>query len=173
MGLGADVVLTPHDQRGTFFDAAGARADVDRVQAAVAGSLGARDERPLSTLRTSPSYQSRVARRPGRPDPGPVPRAGRPVPRRPGEPQGDPRPPPRHHDLRIEAGGDLYFAFEQAPTGVGEALGLAVAIVILLLAFGSIVAMGLPMGPRSSASQSALARCRSWRTSSTSPAGRS
>ena len=49
-------------------------------------------------------------------------------------------------DLRIEAGGDLYFAFEQAPTGVGEALGLAVAIVILLLAFGSIVAMGLPIG---------------------------
>ena len=49
-------------------------------------------------------------------------------------------------ELRIEAGGDLYFAFEQAPTGVGEALGLAVAIVILLLAFGSIVAMGLPIG---------------------------
>ena len=39
--------------------------------------------------------------------------------------------------LRIEAGGDLYFAFEQAPTGVGEALGLLAAIVILLLAFGS------------------------------------
>ena len=49
-------------------------------------------------------------------------------------------------ELRIEAGGDLFFAFEQAPTGVGEALGLAVAIVILLLAFGSIVAMGLPIG---------------------------
>ena len=48
--------------------------------------------------------------------------------------------------LRIEAGGDLYFAFEQPPAGVGEALGLAVAIVILLLAFGSIVAMGLPIG---------------------------
>ena len=34
----------------------------------------------------------------------------------------------------------------QPPAGVGEALGLLVAIVILLLAFGSVVAMGLPIG---------------------------
>ena len=52
----------------------------------------------------------------------------------------------RRRPLRIEAGGDLYFAFEQPPAGVGEALGLVVAVVILLLAFGSIVAMGLPIG---------------------------
>jgi RND superfamily putative drug exporter len=76
-------------------------------------------------------------------------------------------------ELRIEAGGDLYFAFEQAPTGVGEALGLAVAIVILLLAFGSVVAMGCRSGPHSSAWRWGQARCPSWRTSSTSPAGRS
>jgi RND superfamily putative drug exporter len=48
--------------------------------------------------------------------------------------------------LRIEAGGDLYFAFEQAPTGIGEAVGLLAAIVILLLSFGSLVAAGLPIG---------------------------
>jgi len=47
--------------------------------------------------------------------------------------------------LQIEAGGDLYFAFEQAPTGVGEAIGLLVAVIVLLLAFGSLVAMGLPI----------------------------
>ena len=48
--------------------------------------------------------------------------------------------------LQVEAGGDLFFAFEQPETGVGEAMGLLVAVVVLLLAFGSIVAMGLPIG---------------------------
>jgi RND superfamily putative drug exporter len=47
--------------------------------------------------------------------------------------------------LQVEAGGDLYFAFEQAPTGIGEAVGLLVAVIVLLLAFGSLVAMGLPI----------------------------
>ena len=48
--------------------------------------------------------------------------------------------------LRIELGGDLLYSFEQAETGTGEMLGLVVAMVILLLGFGSIVAMGLPIG---------------------------
>ncbi|MBM0123519.1 MMPL family transporter [Pimelobacter simplex] len=48
--------------------------------------------------------------------------------------------------LRIEAGGDLFFAFEQGPMGGGELVGLAVAIVVLLVAFGSLVATGLPVG---------------------------
>ena len=48
--------------------------------------------------------------------------------------------------LQIEAGGDLHFAFEQPPAGLGEALGLLAAVVILLVAFGSVVAMGLPIG---------------------------
>ena len=48
--------------------------------------------------------------------------------------------------LRIEAGGDLFFAFEEADTGVGELIGLLVAAVILLVAFGSLVAAGLPIG---------------------------
>jgi RND superfamily putative drug exporter len=47
--------------------------------------------------------------------------------------------------LRIEMGGDLFFAFEEAEAGIGELLGLAVAAGILLLAFGSLVAMGLPI----------------------------
>ncbi|TCN29158.1 RND superfamily putative drug exporter [Kribbella orskensis] len=48
--------------------------------------------------------------------------------------------------LRIELGGDLFYAFEEAQAGLGEAFGLIAAMVILLLAFGSIIAMGLPVG---------------------------
>ncbi|MDA3039179.1 MAG: MMPL family transporter [Actinomycetota bacterium] len=48
--------------------------------------------------------------------------------------------------LQAEANGDLFFAFHEPETEVGELLGIGVAIVILLLAFGSIIAMGLPIG---------------------------
>ena len=47
--------------------------------------------------------------------------------------------------LQLEAGGDLYFSFEESPTNVGEAIGLLVALVVLLVAFGSLLAAGLPM----------------------------
>jgi len=49
-------------------------------------------------------------------------------------------------DLRIEMGGDIFFAFEQPETGLGETIGLIAAVLILLLAFGSVIAMGLPIG---------------------------
>ena len=48
--------------------------------------------------------------------------------------------------LQIETSGDLFFAFEEPGTGLGEVLGLVAAVVILLLAFGSVIAMGLPIG---------------------------
>ena len=48
--------------------------------------------------------------------------------------------------LRVEFGGDLYNATEQPETGLGELLGLVSAVLVLLLAFGSVVAMGLPIG---------------------------
>jgi RND superfamily putative drug exporter len=48
-------------------------------------------------------------------------------------------------DLQLEASGDLFFAFEEPGTGLGEVLGLVAAVVILLLAFGSVLAMGLPI----------------------------
>ena len=48
--------------------------------------------------------------------------------------------------LQIETSGDLFFAFEEPGTGVGEVLGLVAAVIILLLAFGSVIAMGLPIG---------------------------
>ena len=47
--------------------------------------------------------------------------------------------------LRLEAGGDLYFSFEQPPANVGEVIGLVVAALILLVAFGSLLAAGLPL----------------------------
>jgi putative drug exporter of the RND superfamily len=48
--------------------------------------------------------------------------------------------------LRIEMGGDLAVAFEEAQTGIGELIGLVVAALVLLIAFGSVIAMGLPIG---------------------------
>ena len=48
--------------------------------------------------------------------------------------------------LRIEMGGDLFFAFEEPATGLGEALGLGAAVIILLVTFGSLIATGLPIG---------------------------
>ena len=43
-------------------------------------------------------------------------------------------------------GGDLFFNFEETGTESAELIGLLAALVILLLAFGSIIAAGLPIG---------------------------
>lgn len=48
--------------------------------------------------------------------------------------------------LRVEMGGELFFSFEEPETGIGEMIGIVAAIVILLVAFGSVIAMGLPIG---------------------------
>jgi putative drug exporter of the RND superfamily len=47
--------------------------------------------------------------------------------------------------LQIELGGDLFFAFEESKAGISELIGIVAAAVILLLAFGSVIAMGLPI----------------------------
>jgi RND superfamily putative drug exporter len=47
--------------------------------------------------------------------------------------------------LTVEAGGAVVQALEQQPPGSKEAIGLLIAAVILLIAFGSVVAMGLPI----------------------------
>jgi RND superfamily putative drug exporter len=44
--------------------------------------------------------------------------------------------------LRVELGGDL---FQEAPAFSSEFVGIAAAIIILLIAFGSVLAMGLPI----------------------------
>jgi RND superfamily putative drug exporter len=48
--------------------------------------------------------------------------------------------------LEIELGGDLFYAFEDSGPGISELIGIVAAIVILLVAFGSVIAMGLPIG---------------------------
>ncbi len=47
--------------------------------------------------------------------------------------------------LQVEAGGDLFWNFEQPETEIAEIIGLLVAVVVLVLAFGSVVAAGLPI----------------------------
>jgi hypothetical protein len=47
--------------------------------------------------------------------------------------------------LQVEAGGDLFWNFEQPETEIAEIVGLLVAVVVLVLAFGSVAAAGLPI----------------------------
>ncbi len=48
--------------------------------------------------------------------------------------------------LQVEMGGELSFAFSEPEAGAGELIGVIAAVVILLAAFGSVIAMGLPIG---------------------------
>jgi len=54
--------------------------------------------------------------------------------------------PARAEGLVVEVGGELPQYVEQAQTGAAELIGLGAAVVILLVAFGSVLAMGLPIG---------------------------
>lgn len=47
--------------------------------------------------------------------------------------------------LIVEPGGQIIAQAEQEPPGQSELIGLAAAAIILFIAFGSIVAMGLPL----------------------------
>ena len=47
--------------------------------------------------------------------------------------------------LKVEYGGEVVGAKEQAEPASSEAIGLAVAVVVLLISFGSLLAMGLPI----------------------------
>ncbi len=48
-------------------------------------------------------------------------------------------------DLLLEVGGPVVQVSERAPPGKAELVGLGTAVVVLLVAFGSVVAMGLPI----------------------------
>ncbi|MEU9944553.1 MMPL family transporter [Streptomyces lavendulae] len=48
--------------------------------------------------------------------------------------------------LRVEMGGNLFYAFSNPDGGVSELIGLLAAAAILFLAFGSLVAAALPIG---------------------------
>ncbi|MEM9039899.1 MAG: MMPL family transporter [Actinomycetota bacterium] len=48
--------------------------------------------------------------------------------------------------IDVEVGGDLLQAFDDGGGDGTEMIGLAVAVIVLLVAFGSVIAMGLPIG---------------------------
>lgn len=149
-GLTAQIVMTPLGDGETFFDSAEAQQALAQVQADAAalpnvlstgdpaGALAGGPEAAVASGAVSPD--GRVA----------LVRVQYPVLEELSESDlenlqqlredaGDDSP------LRIEVGGDLAFAFAEAETGIGELVGLGAAVVILLLAFGSLIAMGLPI----------------------------
>ena len=48
--------------------------------------------------------------------------------------------------LQVEVAGELFFVFEDGETANSELFGIIAAVIILLVAFGSVIAMGLPIG---------------------------
>ena len=50
-----------------------------------------------------------------------------------------------HRGLQVEAGGFVIQRGQEAPPGGTELIGLLAAVIILLIAFGSVLAMGLPI----------------------------
>ncbi len=150
-GLTAQLVLTPRDDATTFFDSARARAALTELQEDVAAL-----PRVLTTSDPAGALQDG---REAAADSGGISSDGQvalirvqyPVLekldavdlenlKRVGVKAGEDSP------IRVELGGDLFTAFEEAETGIGELMGLVAAVVILLLAFGSVIAMGLPIG---------------------------
>ena len=150
-GLTAEVVVTPLDDSLTFFDSAEAQTALVEVQAAVTGLpnvLGTND--PAGALARGPEAAARS---------GAISPDGRIALIRVQYPVidelsvvdlenlkefgADAR---QDSPLQIEMSGDLFFSFEEPETGLGEMIGLVAAVIVLLLAFGSLIAMGLPIG---------------------------
>ncbi|MEM7337816.1 MAG: MMPL family transporter [Actinomycetota bacterium] len=150
-GLTAQVVVTPADGSATFFDSPEAVAALDEVHEAVVALPNVLDAGdPAAALDAGPeaavasgsvSADGRIA----------IVRIQYPVMEElraadlerlvetvEAEREGSP--------LQIEMNGDLFTAFGEPETGVGEMIGLMAAVVILLVAFGSVIAMGLPIG---------------------------
>ncbi|MFF7264921.1 MMPL family transporter [Streptomyces sp. NPDC008159] len=150
-GMTAQVVVTPLDDGGTFFDDDGARtaltrlrADVERLphvlgtsdpagaldagrDTAVRGGLVSADGR-IAVVRVQYPDQSRLSAEDldALVELGDRLRAQLP--------------------LRIEMGGSLFYAFSDPDGGASELIGLLAAAAILFLAFGSLVAAALPIG---------------------------
>ncbi|MBT1093522.1 MMPL family transporter [Streptomyces sp. Tu102] len=150
-GMTAQVVVTPLDGAATFFDDDGARTALARLRAevkrlphvlgtsdpagaldtggdtAVRGGLVSADGR-IAVVRVQYPDQSRLSAEDldALVDLGDRLRAELP--------------------LRIEMGGNLFYAFSDPDGGVSELIGLLAAAAILFLAFGSLVAAALPIG---------------------------
>ena len=150
-GLTAQVVMTPRDGDVTFFDSPAAKTALAEVQTAVAGLpnvVGISDPAGALTGGADAAVGSGAVSPDGRValvrvqypeidqlDPGDLENL-----KAFGADAGTGSP------LQIELSGELFFAFEEAETGVGEMIGVIAAVVILLVAFGSLIAMGLPIG---------------------------
>lgn len=146
-GLTAQVVMTPHDPAATFLGSTELQAELAAIQ---------EDVRDLPNVITTSDPAAAAA------DPitgGAISEDGRVALLRVQYPVLDDLTPAdlanleelvseaqEGSPLQIEMGGDLFFAFEEPATGLGEALGLAAAVLILLVAFGSLIATGLPIG---------------------------
>ncbi|MGW2273407.1 MMPL family transporter [Streptomyces yangpuensis] len=150
-GITAHVVVTPLDDGATFFDDAGARTALTRLRAevqrlphvlgtsdptgaldagtdtAVRGGLVSADGR-IAVVRVQYPDQSRLSAE----DLDALVDLGDRL--RPELP------------LRVEMGGNLFYAFSDPDGGVSELIGLLAAAAILFLAFGSLVAAALPIG---------------------------
>ncbi|MEU3923354.1 MMPL family transporter [Streptomyces sp. NPDC029004] len=150
-GMTAQVVVTPLDGGATFFDHGSARTALTRLQTevkrlphvlgtsdpagaldaggdtAVRGGLVSADGR-IAVVRVQYPDQSRLSTEDldALVDLGDRLRAELP--------------------LRIEMGGNLFYAFSDPDGGASELIGLLAAAAILFLAFGSLVAAALPIG---------------------------
>lgn len=150
-GATAEVVLAPRDDNATFFDSPQAQQSLADVQAALAalpnvvstsdpaGSLALGPEAAITAGSISPNGRVAVIRL-QYPlvedlDTGDLDNLKDVV----AEARLD-------SPLQIEMAGQLFFEFEEAESGLGEMAGVLLAAVILLVAFGSLVAMGLPIG---------------------------
>ena len=150
-GLTAQVVLTPLDDSVTFFNSADAQTALAEIQTAVAdlpNVLGTSD--PAGSLAAGPETTAMS---------GAVSPDGRVALIRVQYPVIDELSLSDLDNLKalrvkagegsalqIEISGDLFFLFEEPETGIGEMIGLVAAVIILLVAFGSLIAMGLPIG---------------------------
>ena len=128
--------MTPLDDDATFVDSPEARS-----------ALAAAERRPRRCP-TCSQDDARSCRRTGRVglDPTAVPARGRALAQDLSNLKTFGAEAEAGSPLRIEMGGDLYFAFEQPQPAVGELIGLLVAALILFLAFGSLIATALPLG---------------------------
>jgi RND superfamily putative drug exporter len=149
-GVTARVAATPLNAGASFFDSAEARTSLVELQQALAGLphvVGVTDPggdlaagRDVALEAGSVSPDGRVAvvwiQYPVLEDLAPADLANL------EDVVGELRPTSA---LQIEMGGELFFAFDEPETGTGELIGLIAAVIILLLAFGSVIAMGLPI----------------------------
>ena len=150
-GTSAQVVLSPIDGSTTFFDSPEAQQELAELQSALAGlpnvlstsdasgALASGPDTAVASGSVSPDGTVAIVRlqypMADQLDVGDLENLKELV----AEATAD-------SSLQIEMAGELFYEFEAPESGVGEMAGVLLAAVILLVAFGSLVAMGLPIG---------------------------